>query len=62
LPGVTIDLVDGADPQDASAPPNFGWQVTAEPLMDDERLCLISESSSDLARALADARPADHGD
>ena len=50
---VSIEWVDGADPGDASEPPNFGWfGVHSEPTLEPQRLLV-------LLREVADALEAD---
>jgi hypothetical protein len=45
---VIIDWVDGADPEDRSGAPNFGWSIRAEPKLDDERLAILLREISDV--------------
>ena len=53
---VSIEWVDGADPSDASEPPNFGWfGVNSEPTLEPQRLLA-------LLREVADALEADLND
>jgi hypothetical protein len=45
---VSIEWVDGADPTDASVPPNFGWfSLKSEPPLDDARLVLLLREVAD---------------
>lgn len=45
---VIIDWVDGADPEDRSGAPNFGWSIRAEPKLDDERLAILLREISEV--------------
>jgi hypothetical protein len=38
---ITIDWSDASDANDASATPNFGWRVRAEPPIDDEWMAAL---------------------
>jgi predicted GNAT superfamily acetyltransferase len=43
-----VEWVDGADPDDSSASPNFGWfNVKTEPRLDRERLVVLLREVAD---------------
>jgi hypothetical protein len=45
---VIIEWVDGAEPEDQSVAPNFGWSMRAEPQLDDERLAILLREICDV--------------
>jgi hypothetical protein len=56
---ITIDWVDTTDPDDANQPPNFGWSMRPEPMLDDQRLILLLR---EIANTLEEGLTAKHDD
>ena len=47
---LTVEWVDASDPDDASAPPSFGWfNCSSEPPLEPERLALLLHTLADSA-------------